>query len=129
MTPTDPQLAQDLFDVASAISAAKRPLVAQQLARLQALVGSTTDLFVDRRKTTWAPGGKARNTVLTRAKPISPPKKPSCQVSWRQGGFVVCTLDEAAAAVRKKPATLSVYLSRGRYQCVVDDDVVTVERL
>lgn len=135
MTQTDPQLAQDLFDIASAISAAKRSSVAQQLARLQTLVGSTADLFVDRRKTAWAPGGKARNAALarTQVKLSSPPapKRPTCQVTWRQGGSVVCTLDEAAAAVRKKPSTLGVYLSQGhgRYDCVIDDDIVTIQRV
>lgn len=130
MTPTDSQLAQDLFDIASAIPAAKRSSVAPQLTRLQALVGSTTDLFVDRRKTSWAPGGKARSKVELRTQ--SPKvKKPSCRVTWRGGGSVLCTTEAAAELVKKTPSTLAVYLSKGqgRYNCVVNDEVITVDRL
>jgi hypothetical protein len=126
MSKPDPQLAQDLFDVAGAIPAAKRQHVSAQLARLQAFVGSKDDLFVDRRKLTWAPGGRARASITTRKQALA------CRVTWRSGhGQADYTLVEAAQLIRKAPGTLAVYLSRhkGRYVCEVDGDVVTIDRL
>jgi len=122
----DPQLIKDLFDVVSAIQASKRQEVADQIIRLQTYVGSTDDLFVDRRKAAWAPGGKARATVEARA------QNPNCRVTWQGGGSVLCTTGEAAELIKKTPATLAVYLSKGkgRYDCIVDDDkIITIERL
>ena len=131
MKKPDPQLIKDLFDIVGAIQASKRQDVADQVLRLQAHIGSTDDLFVDRRKATWSPGGKARSTVEQRAQQPKPPKKPSCRVTWRGSGSALCTLEEAAEAVKKTPATLSVYLSKGkgRYDCTIDDDIITVQRL
>ena len=130
MKKPDQQLIKDLFDVVGAIQAAKRLAVADQILRLQAAVGSTDDLFIDRRKATWAPGGKARSTVEARIQDPSL-KKPSLQVSIRGSGTTLCTPEDAAKIVRKPPATLAVYLSkgRGRYDCVVDDTIITVRRI
>jgi len=131
MKKPDPQLIKDLFDIVGAVQASKRQEVADQVLRLQAHIGSTDDLFADRRKVAWAPGGKARSTVEARAQQPKPAKKPSCRVIWRGGGSALCTLDEAAETVKKTPATLSVYLSKGkgRYDCVIEDDIITVQRL
>lgn len=130
MKKPNPQLVKDLFDVVGAIQAAKRPGVADQVLRLQAFIGSTDDLFVDRRSSTWAPGGKARVTLAARI-PETKPKRLSCQVTWRGGGSTICTAEDAAKVVKKTPATLAVYLSKGqgRYDCVIDDDIITVQRL
>jgi hypothetical protein len=127
----DPQLIKDLYDIVGAIQASKRREVADQIIRLQSYVGSTDDLFVDRRKVAWAPGGKARTTIEARAQKPKPAKKPNCRVTWRNGGSVLCTSEEAAEIVKKTPATLAVYLSKGkgRYDCVIDDAIVTVQRI
>lgn len=116
-----PQLVQDLLDLVSAIPAAKRRSVAEQIQRLQALLGSTEDFFVDRRKTMWAEGGKLRKLADVR------PQK-NLRISIRGSGVYKCSLQEAAKLTRKAPSTLTNYLSRGkgRYVCVVDEDVITV---
>jgi hypothetical protein len=121
----DHQLIKDLFDIVGAIQASKRQSVADQVLRIQAFIGSTDDLFVDRRSLNWAPGGKARTTVETK------PKKLSCQVTWRGGSSIVCTAEDAAKIVGKTPGSLAVYLSRGKgsYHCVIDDEVISVQRL
>lgn len=131
MKKPDSQLIKDLFDIVGAIQASKRQEVTDQILRLQAYVGSTDDLFVDRRKAVWAPGGKARTTIEARVQKPKPAKKPSCQVTWRNGGSILCTSEEAAEIVKKAPATLAVYLSKGkgRYDCVIDDDIVTVQKI
>lgn len=125
MKKPNQQLVKDLFDIVGAIQASKRQSVADQVLRLQAFIGSTDDLFVDRRSSTWAPGGKARATLAVK------PKRLSCQVTWRGGGSTICTAEDAAKIVRKTPGSLAVYLSKGqgRYDCVIDDDVITVQRL
>jgi hypothetical protein len=125
MKKQDDQLAKDLFDIVGAIQASKRSSVADQVLRLQAFIGSTDDLFADRRSLTWSPGGKARSTLETK------PKKLSCQVTWRGGGSIVCSNEDAAKIVKKTVGSLAVYLSKGqgRYHCVIDDEVITVQRL
>lgn len=117
-----PQLVQDLLDLVSAIPAAKRRSVAEQIQRLQALLGSTEDFFVDRRKTMWAEGGKLRKLVDER------PQKKNLEISIRGSGTYKCSLQEAAKITKKAQSTLTNYLSRGngRYHCVVDDDVIAV---
>jgi len=130
MKKPNQQLVKDLFDIVGAIQASKRQSVADQVLRLQAFIGSTDDLFVDRRASTWAPGGKARATVDART-PETKPKRLSCQVTWRGGGSTICTAEDAAKIVKKTPGSLAVYLSKGqgRYDCVIDDDIITVQRL
>ena len=130
MAKHDPRLVKDLFDIVGAIQASKRQAVAEQVLRIQAFIGSTDDLFVDRRSYTWAPGGKARTTVAART-PETKPKKLSCQVTWRGGGSITCTTEDAAKIVKKTPGSLAVYLSKGQgcYHCVIDDEVITVQRL
>jgi hypothetical protein len=118
-------LIKDLFDIVGAIQASKRQSVADQILRLQAFIGSTDDIFADRRSTTWSPGGKARTTLAVK------PKRLSCQVTWRGGGSATYTLEDVAKIVKKTVGSLSVYLSKGqgRYDCVIDDEVITVQRL
>lgn len=131
MKKPDPQLVKDLYDIVGAIQASKRQEVADQIIRLQSYVGSTDDLFADRRKVAWAPGGKARTTIETRLQKPKPAKKPNCRVTWRGSGSALCTTEEAAEIIKKTPATLTVYLSKGkgRYDCVVNDEVITIQRL
>jgi hypothetical protein len=41
------------------------------------------------------------------------------------------TVEDAAKIVKKTPGSLAVYLSKGqgRYHCVIDDEVIAVQRL
>ncbi len=126
MKTLDHQAVNDLYVVVGAIQAAKRLEVADEIRRLQSVLGSKDDLFADRRKLAWAPGGKARLAVETK------PKKPCVTLTTRGGwGSTPLTLEEAAKQIGLRPSTLNVYLSRGRgrYDCTIDNDIITVQRL
>lgn len=118
---------KDLSDIVGNIVKAKREEVRPQIERLQKFVGSTEDLFVDRRTKTWAENGPARTTVEARN------NQKKYLVTWRNGDRPIeCTPIEAAQITRKTVKSLSMGIYKtGKLTVVdpIDNDVITVEKL
>lgn len=114
MTP-----AQDLAAVVLAISASKRRELSDHIQRLQAHCCSTDDLLSDRRKIMWGPDGTARKTSA---------EKRCYQVQWRGSDPVMCNIEEAAAAARKKVTSLRTYLAKGdgTAHFNIEDEILTI---
>lgn len=134
MMKSDPQLVRDLFALVSKLPTAKREEVREEILRLRDFVGSDDDLFIDRRKLTWLPGGSARVKVDSRTKIIKEPQleKEKYLAIWRGENPIPCTLNEAAKYAGKPKASLSAHLNKGkgRYDCVdTDGDLLTIQRI
>lgn len=114
-----------LFNIISLIPKAKREHIKDDVAKLQALLGSTKDMFVDRRKLTWSADGKARKTLEVRAQSLK------IHVFWRGGDSIYVTLEEAAKIANRKVSSLSNLLTKHGAWSYVDsnEDIVTMTKL
>jgi hypothetical protein len=121
------RLDKDLADVVAKIQKSKRDEVREQIIRLQKIVGSTEDLFVDGRSKMWKKGGSARAKVEARPRKSVPAEY---KVSWRGGGSIECSAAEAAKIAKKTTIGLGLSVSKtGSFNVSDGDELITIKRL
>lgn len=108
----------------------KRREVAADIELLKEAVGSTDDFTSDRRALRWAAGSEARAKFeAERAKKKE--EKRIYKVQWRGHDPVMCNIEEAAAAAKKKVSSLHTYLAKGGGSAHfnIEDEILTITRL
>lgn len=115
-----------LSDIIAKIQKSKREDVRNQILYLQTVLGSTENLFADRRSLSWQEGGLARAKVDAR----------KYKLSWRgsagDGSSIECTLMDAAKIIGRTEASICQSVNKGGgvfHTKDVDDDMVTIQRL
>lgn len=131
---TQVALEDAIFNLVTLIPGHLRPKAAEHVDTLQRALNSTKDMFIDRRKLTWAPGSKARRTIETKHDGFVPQRY---LVQFRSTGeSKLTTLEDAAKMVNLSTSSLNAYINRSpikQYGRTVDDgnitDIITIRRI